>query len=343
MMPKKRVVFTIVIWGLAWFLFSAGHCPAGQGKFPQAMVKAPHTQAGTVVEGTDIRHTFLLQNRGNAPLIISRAETDCSCTQILHDDVVLPGRNSYLRSVFRTWGRTGDQVKTIRLFTNDPEQPELLLTMQAEVMPAVVVKPNRVFFNGVPGQEMNQSVVIRAPEGHPLELSFKQRQLSDQTGVALKKNDKENTYTVLFRHKGESVETFRGRVLLSTNLPYQPVIRIPVFVRLLPDISVFPSCIDFGRMKLARYQGKEKSNGPVKTLNIKFNDTVSSVQSLSLAERNDRFKTDITDIESIRSIRIKITALPEKFGKGTYASRLDIGLGSPANKTLSVPVRLEFY
>lgn len=337
-MQKNSYYLTPAIAGLLLLILFPALCPASEGKkFPKAVVEKRHVDAGTVVEGKNIRHTFLLQNRGEAPLLISRAETDCTCTKITHDEVILPDRNCYLRVVFHTHGQAGEQIKTIRIHSNDPEQPELELSLQARVLPAISVEPDRVFFNGVPGKALNQAVEITAPEGNPLELFLKQNRLSDQTGVAMEKNIGKNSYTIHFRHKGETPETFRGRVQFSTNVAHVPVITIPVYTRLLPRFSVFPSQIDFGSHKLRNYTNS-KLPDPVKSINLKSMDGIPpKIETIELNERI--FIPQIRYLPSLGVTRIELKALMRKLYENQIHETIRIGLIN--KEQLEIPVHID--
>ena len=110
--PLKKItpfLFYMVI--LSLILMHNYTTEAGGGvpviaKMPVLSVREPAKDVGTMVEGTIIRHTFLLHNNGSLPLVIDRVDPGCSCTRVVHDPVVRPRRNSYLRVQIDTTGQS---------------------------------------------------------------------------------------------------------------------------------------------------------------------------------------------------------------------------------------------
>ncbi len=301
---------------------------------PSLFVEQTDIDVGTLVEGKSIRHTFLLKNKGNAPLIIDRVKTDCACTKVAHDPVIQPGRNSYLRVMMNTSGQTGPWTRSIRILSNDPRSPETILTITANVLEAVRVTPNRVFFNGVTGHPLDQVVTITGPGSKPFTLTLKQRQLSDQTGVYIE--SLKDHYFVHIRHKAETPETSRGRILLSTDIPQRTLISIPVFSRIQASdqCQVFPNEIRFGKIKK-----KTLRKTITRALNLRHPTRLPEIESLHID--NKRFSTQIMALERLNTLRIEISANLEQFDMGLYRSELELTLKGLEKKKFVIPLQLE--
>lgn len=84
--------------------------------------KFPKTYEGVVLE-----HRFLIENRGNAPLIISDYSVACTCTKaILPKEPILPGGTFELKVIFDTKGKYYFQDRLIKLQTNTKSGEETL-------------------------------------------------------------------------------------------------------------------------------------------------------------------------------------------------------------------------
>ncbi len=201
-------------------------CPAA---FPRLALDRAHVRAGSVVEGFNIRHTFVLKNQGLAPLEILEAKTDCSCTDMAYDKVIQPDSNCYFRVVFHTLGQVGDQVKTIRLSTNDPKNPEVVLEIHARVLPAVEITPNRIFLNGEAGAPMKQSLIVKAQQA--FELTLVEDHLPKGMTMGISPTPDHHAYLLDFAATPITAGSARGRVFFKTTIPHKPRIMIPAMVR----------------------------------------------------------------------------------------------------------------
>ena len=303
---------------------------------PILFVEEPLKDMGTLVEGNLIRHTFLLTNKGGSPLIIDRVETDCSCTKVNHDPLIQPNRNSYLRVALDTSGRAGTWTRTLRLFSNDPRSPETQLSIKAHILKAVTVKPDRIFFNGTVGNVLDQTVTIKAPDEKPFALKLKESRLSEQVGFYIE--PKKNHYLVHIRNRAEKAQTGRGRIFLSTDIPHHPLITIPVFSRIQDSVRIFPSTIDFGKVK----KSSEPGSGRIVTRSVNLKYTGSSVpeiKSMGMDQKNFEIKAD--SLQTLGIIRIEISADINAFEPGKHMPRLEMELNSPTPRTISIPVLLE--
>ncbi len=335
-------IFTLSIFCLLFTIFSlliAVQPGWAEDKQPLLFIDKDHVNAGTVVEGFSIRHTFLIQNRGDAPLIINDAKTDCSCTKIAHDDIIKPDHNTYLRVNFHTLGQLGNQVKTIRINSNDPVRPSIILKIYAHVLPAVKVEPKRVFFKGFAGKAITEEVVITASDNRNFELTVTKEQLDPQTKVTIKKMPKTNAYTLVFTNQASANGTTRGRLFLKTDIPHRSIIVIPVLSRINEPLRLFPKNIDFGRQELNFYH-QTTTPHPVRTVNLSSEDgTAPKIQSLEIDSRI--FKTSISYLTEIGITRIQVTALIRKFNAASFDDYLVVRLKS--GKNFSVPVRVDVY
>jgi hypothetical protein len=70
-----------------------------------------------------------------------------------------------VKAVFKTGGRNGLANKTITVFSNDPKNPRLMLTLKGEVTVDLEITPGSVVFGEVPmGQTPKKSVELKIAE-----------------------------------------------------------------------------------------------------------------------------------------------------------------------------------
>ncbi|KJS32417.1 MAG: hypothetical protein VR64_06710 [Desulfatitalea sp. BRH_c12] len=64
----------IIAW-MATTAYAAG-APDGAADSPKAVFPQPSYEFQTIIEGQEIKHDFIVENRGDAPLSILRIQTD---------------------------------------------------------------------------------------------------------------------------------------------------------------------------------------------------------------------------------------------------------------------------
>lgn len=106
---------------------------------PQPDVAVPESfhDFGRIGANDVVTRTFLVRNDGEAPLTISRAYTTCGCTTAeISADVIPPGKavSVALRFDAGFHDAAGQTVRRgVILETNDPDQPQAEIWVQAEV------------------------------------------------------------------------------------------------------------------------------------------------------------------------------------------------------------------
>ena len=74
---------------------------------------------GLVKEGAQVKHTFILKNTGDAPVILSKVTASCGCTQPeFSKSPILPGATSEIHVTFNSEGQVGKQQKIITVQSN---------------------------------------------------------------------------------------------------------------------------------------------------------------------------------------------------------------------------------
>ena len=105
------------------------------GPQPKLVVKKPSLDLGEAKEGAVVDAVFVLENRGDADLKIDNIRASCGCTTVKlteEEKTIPPGGAQKLVAKFNTKGRAGPQTKTVQVFTNDPEQPQMTLRFTAK-------------------------------------------------------------------------------------------------------------------------------------------------------------------------------------------------------------------
>lgn len=80
--------------------------------------------------------TFTFKNTGKAPLVIQRAIASCGCTTPeFTKEPIVPGGTGMIKVTYNTEGRPNEFLKTITIYSNDPNNAVVILSIKGNVIP----------------------------------------------------------------------------------------------------------------------------------------------------------------------------------------------------------------
>lgn len=90
---------------------------------------------------------FKYENVGSTKVHINSVHTSCGCTVAsLKSNDVAPGEKGEITATLNIGNRTGTQTKAVTVMTDDPAQPQTVLTLRAIIPTLLEVKPIFVFW-----------------------------------------------------------------------------------------------------------------------------------------------------------------------------------------------------
>jgi uncharacterized protein DUF1573 len=92
---------------------------------------------------------FKYQNTGTTPVHFKSVKASCGCTTTqTQKEMVNPGEKGEVTATFNIGDRTGMQMKTVNVQTDDPNpaQANIVLTLKADITPAMEIKPMFVYW-----------------------------------------------------------------------------------------------------------------------------------------------------------------------------------------------------
>jgi hypothetical protein len=111
---------------------------------------------------------FKYQNTGNTPVRFKSVHTSCGCTAAqTQKDEVPPGEKGEITATFKIGDRTGTQVKTVTVDTDDPVNATTVLTLKAVIPQELEINPSFVFW-GQGEAPKPKTIVVRAGKGFPV-------------------------------------------------------------------------------------------------------------------------------------------------------------------------------
>jgi len=111
--------------------------PGEQGNLtnnPAMFFKETQHDFGTVEQGKVVDYTFDFVNKGSSTLQIRDVKTSCGCTAALvSSNTIEPGKDGTLKVQLDTKNYTGRMSRRVTIYSNDPTNPDMVLTIFADV------------------------------------------------------------------------------------------------------------------------------------------------------------------------------------------------------------------
>ncbi len=137
------------------------------GPHPAAQIAETTYNFGRVNLGGTGSHAFVIRNAGNAPLLITKGTTSCTCTvsdfegegEGKNSRTVPPGEDVIVRIEWTGKGDGGPFRQSATILTNDPSQPEIAFSIEGTVIPTWKAEPNGVYVSGLSANDASQAEV----------------------------------------------------------------------------------------------------------------------------------------------------------------------------------------
>jgi hypothetical protein len=111
---------------------------------------------------------FKYQNSGDKPVHFKSVHTSCGCTAAQSQkEEVPPGEKGEITATFKIGDRTGTQVKTVTVETDDPAQAVTMLTLKAVLPEMLEIAPSFVYWQGGEAPKP-KTVVVRPGKDFPV-------------------------------------------------------------------------------------------------------------------------------------------------------------------------------
>jgi hypothetical protein len=111
---------------------------------------------------------FKYQNTGDKPVRFKSVRTSCGCTAAQTQKEEVPaGEKGEITATFSIGERTGTQVKTVTVETDDPANVTTVLTLKAVIPQQLEITPTFVFW-GQGEAPKPKTIVVRAAKDFPV-------------------------------------------------------------------------------------------------------------------------------------------------------------------------------
>lgn len=275
---------------------------------PKAALDATVQDFGRVKSDSNVRQTFVLRNEGSAELEVQRVEVSMPGMRVRVRQKIPPQASAEINVEWDVRKLSGQTEGHALLHLNDPSRPEIDLTLKGEIVQPIEIKPYpAIYMSAFQGEEAARSVTIVNTQERLVTIN-KLEQNGDHFVANLETVQAGKNYELIARIAPDApVGRYRESVVLHTDDPAHPRLRVEVNTLVKADVFVNQEDVDFGQLSLTQLK-QDKNILPLVQ------------QSLIVTRRTGRLA--ITAIES--DIPFIAVAQDPPGKAGTF--RLDIGL-----------------
>ncbi len=208
------------------------------------------TQSGAKPLVRDREHTFQITNSGKGPLVIDHVKLSCEkCMRLrAFTKEISPGGSGTVEVEWGVQVREDHFRQSLMLFTNDPEQPALMITLFAQVLQDLTYEPRELVFSSLSAKDtstaemrfcayfMDDFDILHWELLNTRDASFFDLEVLPCDKLPdLAKSGRIVRLTV---KPGLPLGPFRQTIRVATNMPEQELIEIPVSGRIDGDLWI---------------------------------------------------------------------------------------------------------
>ncbi|MDK2963604.1 MAG: hypothetical protein PWQ29_998 [Verrucomicrobiota bacterium] len=231
-MKKKNISIILSFWlGACSFVFGA----------PKLVCIEPVHDFGNVKNTQTINYSFVIQNAGDKPLLISKVKGCCGASVSAKDKMLHPGMSTEIKVRASLRGKQGELTKKITIESNDPDYPSYECRLTGVAIAELYTDPATVDFGRIePGKSVEQNINVLSLSNIQFQVShvvstsgyFVAEYVPPSGGAA----PQIKVRTVENLPAGSS----RSRLHIYTDHPDYPVLDVSIYAYVGEDLYVFP-------------------------------------------------------------------------------------------------------
>ncbi|MGD9781290.1 MAG: DUF1573 domain-containing protein [Kiritimatiellia bacterium] len=138
---------------------------------PKIVCDQPIFDFGATNNTGFVEHHFPIRNAGTLSLEIRNVRASCGCTAVKpSQSVIPPGGEATIGAKLDLRGRSGMQIKSITVESNDPQTPHLMLQLKGTAVLPLRAEPSTLFFGRLePGAARTRTFEVVSGRG-PIQI-----------------------------------------------------------------------------------------------------------------------------------------------------------------------------
>jgi len=205
------------------------------------------------------------------------------------DRLISPGGEGKITLNVSLQGYQGSVQKSATVFSNDPQNPRLTLTVKGKIRSLVELDPaGPVYFRGLASQLEERSINIIS-KSQPFQITKLESSLTDKVGYRLETIEAGKHYRLFVKNLVKTGQ-YNGSITLLTDMPQKPQILVHVAGNIEGEISVRPPQLVVGKLapdqpaRLGKVLVMSNSKQAFKITKIDYDSNFIEVSQQPLAE-----------------------------------------------------------
>jgi len=287
--------------------------------------------------------TFSFQNTGEGVLELKKPTTSCGCTVAsVKPESLKKGEKGELVFTMNVGNMNrGHAEKHITVPSNDPQTPSVNLTVKADIIPIYDFNPQNVPLGDLrQGVITNVTIQVKRVDGKPINLT-KVESTNPSIRVRIEPDaDSSNAAARVVveaeaegtpRRFNETVKVFAG----NTN---QPAFTIPVFGRLVGDVTLNPEAVFWGIADPEHWPGPRPELMTTRNVRIQATDPSKTMEIHNATSSLKDVSVSINTVETgkVYEVVAKLAEPPKESERGTISFETSLA----GQQTVTVPVTI---
>ena len=298
---------------------------------PDIEIDAPTHNFGAIPQMEAVEHSFTITNVGVRPLEILEVNPSCTCEKVeLRERLISPGESTQLDVRYRGSYNSGKTRVSVYLKTNDPDEPEVVVSLFGIINGIANVYPGH-FNLGQIGQDelIQKSFVIHRPKFGTVRVKSV-KSSSRQVRTKLQRLDEEVVIArVYFDIQQLPLGPFSEMITVTTDAEKNSEIYVGIQGTVVGELSIEPNQFFLGFIRVdtpIRRTVALKNRGNPSLEILKVENSLSIVQAKIVAE------------EAGKKFRIEATCTPTASSPKSIRDVIQIHTNSKKQPLLKIPL-----
>lgn len=260
-----------------------------------------------------IEHTFIIQNTGDANLVVRDILLGCACSEAtISKEIIPPNEQGSFLMKFDLQDRWGQTAAVAKVLTNDPYQPILTFVITGVSKTILPVSPSRIILSNIPNKDKGKPLFhkIRIRDSGTSDLRI--QKVTTSSGAVRAKVFQEKRgadgeiHIWVTPEKCNQMSTdgrFEEYITIHTNNSQSPKINVSINGEIGSPIRVIPKRLFFGFVK---------SGDSVSQSVVVASDTETDWNIVNVETSLDEVLIEVIPVTAGQKYRIDVTLLSDK-------------------------------
>jgi hypothetical protein len=287
--------------------------------------------------------TFTFENTGEGVLELKKPTTSCGCTVAsVKPETLKKGEKGELVFTMNVGNMNrGHAEKHITVPSNDPQAPSVNLTVKADIVPIYDFNPQNIPLGDLrQGTITNVAIQVKRVDGKPIDLTkAESTNPSIRVRIQPEEGSSNTAARVVIEAEAEgSPRRFNETVKVFAANTNQPAFTIPVFGRLVGDVTLNPEAVFWGIADPEHWPGPRPELMTTRNVRIQPTDPNKTMEIRNPTSSLKDISVSVNTVETgkVYEVVAKLAEPPKESERGTISFETTLA-GQP---TITVPVTI---